>query len=242
MFGDHRTPADVAKAIVGYMFTLGFVAIVNSMVDVRGIQSLSQHAITLPDVGHSVLPFIPEMARLGDTCLVLLYVVMVVAMCTKQAYCDLLCEFVGLHAGLLLLRCLTVSSTLLPSPMVGCATRDAVSRMDFSSSPPLLVPLSGTLTAWCHDLMYSGHTVVYALASLFIFDLHTVRAVAGAVLLIAVIGILCLLVARLHYTVDVLVALIITILAYTVRRPKILLYISAPRRTVDIDIHFKTLL
>lgn len=228
MFCENRQPNDVALALIRYVITLCVVALINDMTDARATL-LSPQATILPDIGHTILPFIPEMAKLSDTCLLFLCLAALATAWTKPARCDLFCEFLDLHMWLLLTRCFTVPVTILPSPMPGCAAKLPSEAFSTLLNPLNRVLMPNFLTAWCHDLMYSGHTIIYALTALFIFDLQPNRAVFAAIAVIAIIGALCLLVSHVHYTVDVIVAFIITTLAYAVRRPKIVLFIHATR-------------
>ncbi len=231
MFSELRGSNGVGRALVRYSLTLCMVAIVNDLAEMRGAL-LPPNSAVLPDIGHSLLPFIPEMAKLSDSCLLLLCLVLIVLIAARQhSRCNLICEFVDLHTFLMLVRCFTIPLTTLPGAQAACNAEHTLSPESLTTR--VLQP--DFLTAWCHDLIYSGHTVFYTLAALFIFDLQRPHhALSAAMLLVALGGSLCLLVSRVHYTVDVALAAIITTLAYAVRRPVILQCIGgATEKTAD---------
>lgn len=226
MFSEAHGSNGVGRALVRFSITLVLVAIVNDLAEMRGVL-LPPNSAVLPDIGHSLLPFIPEMAKLSDTCLLLLCLVLIVSIAAKpHSRSELVCEFVDLHTFLMLVRCFTIPLTTLPGAQAACNAEHPVS----AGSLIARVLRPDFLTAWCHDLIYSGHTVFYNLAALFIFDLHRPhRALSAAMVLVALGGSLCLLISRVHYTVDIALAAIITTLAYAVRRPAILKHFGAEK-------------
>jgi len=60
----------------------------------------------------------------------------------------------------------------------------------------------------CGDYLYSGHTCVITSAALFIFEYSPKRwwIYHYLVQIVAIIGVLCILVAHEHYTIDVIIA------------------------------------
>ena len=70
------------------------------------------------------------------------------------------------------------------------------------------------MSSWCHDLLFSGHTVFFTMAALFLHDSggHWAWRVCGWIG--ASIGYFVILASRVHYSVDVTIAIIITSLVY----------------------------
>lgn len=218
-----RTSHDVIWSSLRYLFVLYVVAIVNDVADNRGTL-LPRATPSLPDVVHDLLPFFAEASQFSDAATMLLYMSLAALISTQRAVADLFCEFLDLHAKLMLFRCLTVPLTTLPSPLPGCETLE---RIPFSFLNPLKrVLLPGVLSSWCHDLIYSGHTVLYFLIALFFRDLKSHDFIKLLVWIVAGTGTLALLVSRLHYSVDVLIGATITILMYNQRRPQIFLFVN----------------
>jgi hypothetical protein len=70
------------------------------------------------------------------------------------------------------------------------------------------------MSSWCHDMLFSGHSMFYIIAALFLHDAgyHCLFWLAGWAM--AATGILALICSRMHYSVDVAIAIIIAVLVY----------------------------
>ncbi len=113
-------------------------------------------------------------------------------------YFDTLCLTID---SLYLLRCLCIYTTYLPPP-VNCEFEDTteywtVIRKDF-----------------CGDLMFSGHTFQFAVGCIYIYLLYPNNWIKIIGSLATIIYGILVSVSRLHYTIDIIVAIITTLLIH----------------------------
>jgi hypothetical protein len=99
------------------------------------------------------------------------------------------------------LRCLCIYTTYLPPP-VNCEFEDTkeywtVIRKDF-----------------CGDLMFSGHTFQFAVGCIYIYLLYPNNWIKIIGSLATIIYGILVSVSRLHYTIDIIVAIITTLLIH----------------------------
>jgi len=114
----------------------------------------------------------------------------------------LLTEFCGLYSILILVRCITIVVTQVPSPAPMCRGIKSLDEL----------PLEGWFLAqvYCQALMYSGHTVGNTLCWCFIVvSRHSFRVKLGASLW-AVFSLFWSVVLKDHYTSDVVVGAFFT--------------------------------
>ncbi|KAJ2687119.1 hypothetical protein IWW39_003151 [Coemansia spiralis] len=110
-------------------------------------------------------------------------------------------------AALYLLRSFTLSITTLPPSVADCKPVVATEHIGLLDSVPGLI--SGRLSA-CTDKMFSGHTTILVISFLFWrrYATHWAFLVYSAVH--TAVGIASILLVRLHYSVDVLLAVVLT--------------------------------
>ncbi|KAJ2460667.1 hypothetical protein GGF42_000694 [Coemansia sp. RSA 2424] len=110
-------------------------------------------------------------------------------------------------AALYLLRSFTLSITTLPPSVADCKPVVAADQAGLIGSIPGLI--SGRLSA-CTDKMFSGHTTILVISFLFWrrYARHWAFLAYSAVHTFA--GIASVLLVRLHYSVDVLLAVVLT--------------------------------
>jgi len=200
----------------------------------------------LPDVGHRLTAewrngvwFVDGLARAQ-------YALLGLRMLIAPRRRKLFAHFVALHTALLLLRCATVPFTTVPAP----APCEHVSAEELAA-PVYARPLyhlrrADALISWCHDMMYSGHVALVTLAALFhsAAPPNALYAWRIASLSIVVASVYALLAARVHYSMDIAVALVVTVLLFEHARPTVAALFRppppshAPRRTVSVaDAH-----
>jgi hypothetical protein len=232
VLGAKKTLSDALSSALRYVFALYVMALANDMSEVRGAL-LPEDAGVLPDVMFDLLPYTPELGKCIDMILIGLYAVVVAWSATFERRFDLICAFVDMHVLMILLRCLTVNATTLPASLPDCA-RQFVAR-NVKPYPLFINPLlrfaPGGMSMGCHDLIFSGHTVVYTLASLFMYDVaRDYRLLRLATHLLSLTGVVCLLASKMHYSIDVVVAVIIMFLVYLQWRPTVLALVNEERR------------
>jgi hypothetical protein len=162
---------------------------------------LETHREPLEDILHSSLPeWVAEYQEYTDwfpTMAIIMFII-----CDKFSHA---LDFIWLMGILYLLRLISFSITIVPSPDMHCNTEpDTALRGVFHQF-------------WqegCGDLIFSGHTMSMVLASLFIWKycFPGNYMVAGALVMYNVMGMLLIIGTRMHYTVDVFIATIITVL------------------------------
>ena len=111
-------------------------------------------------------------------------------------------RLVQVYALLLALRALTFWVTRLPAPRAGC-------------KPYTMV---GVRLGGCSDMMYSGHTTLLVLSTLFILFYGSSTWLKGVIAILAAAGVSLVLLTRHHYTADVMVAIIISTFAFLALR------------------------
>ncbi|KAJ2846976.1 hypothetical protein IWW36_004090 [Coemansia brasiliensis] len=114
-------------------------------------------------------------------------------------------------ATLYLLRSITISVTTLPPSIVNCTPKVAHNREEWASIIPQMI--SGQVSG-CTDKLFSGHTCL-----LFISFLIWTRYARHWIFIVysfvhTTLGIATVLAVRLHYTVDVILAIVLTFLAH----------------------------
>ena len=151
----------------------------------------------LPDVLHDALPDLSRWrvgAEIGHVLPVLLAGGLMLRAFDQRAL-DALRTFLWAHGTLMTLRGACFSTTLLPDASQTCS--------------------SSTYLGACHDLVFSGHVLIMSLGALttvHFFRIPTAAQVALAVHCASVA--LFITAARNHYTLDVIVATVITPLVF----------------------------
>lgn len=219
-----KTFRDVLFTAGRYLATIYVMAMVNDMADARGVL-LPESSKPLPDLGHEIVPFWPETAPWTDTILIALYLLVIARCLMARRRYELICAFVDMHVLLMLIRCLTVTLTSMPAASPYCLTRLQTRPYPIMLNPLMKMIEPGGMRSWCNDLVFSGHTLVYMLASLFMTDAlssgggHWLFTAAAYPLTFA--GIFFLIAGRLHYSMDIFVAMTISTLVYLHFRPEI---------------------
>jgi hypothetical protein len=226
---EDKSLRDVVFCGLRFLMATYMMALMNDMTEARSTL-LPEPSVALPDLFHDLLPYWPELRDFIDTILIVLYVAMLAWAATFPRRFELICAVVDMHVLMMLLRSLCVCMTLLPSSLPNC-THKLVSKPKMLLINPLHRFFSpGGMSAGCHDLIYSGHTVIYTLASLFMHDAaHDHWALRLCTYSLSFAGIFCLLAARIHYSIDVLLAFIIMVLVYIQWRPIVLIHLEDSR-------------
>jgi hypothetical protein len=103
-------------------------------------------------------------------------------------------------------RVLVLTVTQLPPPLPGCSTVAKGDSLHFRV-------LKKTWTE-CMDLMYSGHAIHTVLIFMFVLYLSPYKLEKLALGIITLVELCCIIASRLHYTADVLVASIVSVLTF----------------------------
>ncbi|KAJ1665133.1 hypothetical protein IW140_003592 [Coemansia sp. RSA 1813] len=108
-------------------------------------------------------------------------------------------------------RSITISVTTMPPSNASCTIFQPRNMWEILMATPQI--LAGTVSQ-CTDNVFSGHTVLFTISFLFLRTYATHWTVVAYSAGHAVVGILSVLLARYHYTVDVVVAMLLTYLVH----------------------------
>eukprot|EP00033_Pygsuia_biforma_P004228 GCRY01004637.1.p1 GENE.GCRY01004637.1~~GCRY01004637.1.p1 ORF type:complete len:298 (-),score=29.86 GCRY01004637.1:406-1299(-) len=156
----------------------------------------------LPDFLYSFIPYSEE---IHPDHLILPYVVItVIAVSFHAQRMIILRRMLILHALLLLMRDITMMATSLPDPNPKCNLVGHRHREVFE----LFNPLYGHT---CGDLVFSGHTTLICLLAMVWHDYFSSTVVRVFVWIYTVGIMLTLTAARMHYTLDIILGLFLTV-------------------------------
>lgn len=110
-----------------------------------------------------------------------------------------------------LLRAISFSITVLPSPSTHCKCEWETEPETFLRSVLNVVYQEG-----CNDLIFSGHTSMMVMSSLYMvhYYLYKSKFCVSMILMFNIIGALVIIGTRLHYATDVFLASIICVLLF----------------------------
>lgn len=156
----------------------------------------------LYDRGHNFLPLLPK--NLPDIGLFIFLAYFILRWCITHP--TTLINYLWMISFLFIGRVFLLTLTQLPPAVRGCST---VKKHE---------PLHFTVfrNGWneCLDYMYSGHTIHCVLIALFTIYLSSNIGEKVLVVLATIIELLLIIGSRIHYTADVLVGTIVTILIF----------------------------
>jgi len=156
-----------------------------------------RHSPPLFDIIHDHVPSLQQYRIIPELCYLapVLFTSALMLYHFDQRSLDCIRTFLWTHAFLLCFRALSFSSTLLPDSSQTCHT--------------------SIFTGSCYDLIYSGHVMIMFLSILLgqhFFVLHPI--INAFFILDLLVTSFLVIVTRNHYTVDVVIALIMTILTF----------------------------
>ena len=142
------------------------------------------------DISHSILPEASRYENISH--LFTLFTALPLA-----ASCDLTVvqEFLGYFVLIVLLRDFTISLTILPR-IDGC-----------------LVSKGNSITGGCHDKIFSGHAAFTLLATLIMYERGIIKNLILLIIL-NVVNVLFILITRGHYTIDIVVSILVTFVVF----------------------------
>lgn len=149
----------------------------------------SSHFPTIYDILHKVLPHIPMLEHMSDIICVSLLLSLVVLDKTIFYY------FLGFILTIFIIRSVTIFVTVLPKNKK-CNVKHA-----------------SMFRGGCYDKIFSGHFATGLLATLMLYSNNYINMIF--LLLINFLNALFIILSRNHYTIDIIVALFITLFVYT---------------------------
>ena len=160
------------------------------------------NAQPLFDRGHNLLPlFSKKLPDIGLISFLLYFVVR-----WGVPYPHTLINYLWIVAFLFVGRVVLLSVTQVPPALPGCSTAEKGDSLYFN------VFRKG----WneCLDYMYSGHTIHCVLVALFTFFLSPSVVEKSIVIFLLFVELLFIIGSRIHYTADVLVGSLMTVLIF----------------------------
>lgn len=154
------------------------------------------------DRGHNLLPLLPK--HLPDIGIALFLLYFIIRWGIR--FPPVLINYLWIVTFLFIGRVFVFSITQLPPALPNCSTVQSNSKLDF------VLFRKG----WnnCIDYMYSGHTIHCVLIALFTLYLSPYSIEIIIVFLALFIELLLIIGSRIHYTADIFVATITTILIF----------------------------
>jgi hypothetical protein len=163
------------------------------------------HNITNPplyDRGHNFLPLLPKF--IPDVGLVGLLMYFIVRWGITHP--TTLVNYLWIISLLFIGRVLLLTATQVPPAVPGCST--------VRNNEPLHYRIFSKGWNECMDYMYSGHTIHCVLIALFTLYLSTSIFEKTTIVLITIAELIVIIASRIHYTADVLVGTLVTILIF----------------------------
>uniref|UniRef100_A0A6C0II71 Sphingomyelin synthase-like domain-containing protein n=1 Tax=viral metagenome TaxID=1070528 RepID=A0A6C0II71_9ZZZZ len=154
------------------------------------------------DRGHNLLPLLSK--RLPDIGLILFILYFIIRWAIQ--YPTTLINYLWIISLLFIGRVVLLSVTQFPPGLPGCSTVKEGDSLYFN------VFRKG----WneCLDYMYSGHTIHCVLVTLFTLYLSSSMFEKIAIIMVTLLEIGLIIGSRIHYTADVLVGTLVTILIF----------------------------
>jgi len=187
---------------------------------------------SLPDIGHDMLPMVitvwgMDAHRMCDSLMYLTATTtLVFALCTP-GWRIILRRFFVIYGTLMFLRSITLLATSLPDPYPLCEEY-VPGTYDWGDMPwsEVLVEFMGMFgpnehaSLTCGDLIFSGHTILFVLCAMTWHTYYTpmhmymLNPVKLSIWVISIIGTVLLIVTRMHWTIDIMLAYFITVVVW----------------------------
>ncbi|XP_030844218.1 sphingomyelin synthase-related protein 1-like [Strongylocentrotus purpuratus] len=175
----------------------------------------------LPDAIMDNVPYIPWGTQGAEVCTMVLGVVLILV-CVVHKHRTIICRrFCAIMATIYIMRIATILSTALPvlPPPSECTTMEmdtAANRLNIAIAVWMKSGSRLSGIKMCGDYMFSGHITSLTLGNLFIIEytpsrLFFIRYLTTAV---NIAGSIVIIIGRGHYTVDVIIAIILVFIVF----------------------------
>jgi hypothetical protein len=179
--------------IIGMLLLINFIAFYNESHYESYYASRIKNNKTNPkvyDIGHKYLPNIAKYEYIVN-------VILGLSACIFFIYPKIFVPFCILFFIIFVIRLITIQLTVLPKTSCN-------------------VKKSFDLSGYCYDKIFSGHTAFFCLITLFLYNLKKI-SILPLVIINVFYGML-IVAARSHYTIDVVVAFMVTLLIFQNRK------------------------
>lgn len=189
------------EGIVIALILYGVVGYINQYVTENTVSHVMDYP-PLFDRGHNAFPLVPKLYADVIVISIVAYFVLRWGVRYPKTIENYLWIVVFLFIG----RVVMFSMTQLPPPLPGCSAKKPGDPKHFRVLKK----------SWkeCKDLIYSGHTLHAVLVLLFVLYISKSVLEKVVVACAVVIAIVMIIASRIHYTVDVLLATLLTILVF----------------------------
>jgi len=191
----------VGASLLFYLFCLYIMSVT---VVVAGLRYPRQGG-ELPDLGFYILPALNK-GKYPDYILIICMLVSALRFLFHRKGVTIVRRFMVIHGITALLRCVTLVATSYPDPSFACR--------DFTpaDNPTLFwkTTVVNNLDYTCGDLMPSGHTLFFIILAL-AWQRYCNFVEKCLFWILSIAGCLSLIVTRLHYSNDVLIAIYVSI-------------------------------
>lgn len=161
----------------------------------------------LPDIGFTYLPHIAEMY---PNILLVLFCCYFGGRYVRYCNINYLTKLLWCITILFVFRMITFTVTTVPPSTIGCFNRNSTLPIEWNVLKVIFFKDDNT----CIDYMFSGHAIYFILTLIFIFDLSHSFLEKTLCTIYVIIGLLSIISGRIHYTVDVVVAIILSFWCY----------------------------
>jgi hypothetical protein len=190
--------------VVFYLFSLYIMSITVVLAGMRYPRQSGE----LPDLGFAVLPPLHR-EQYPNNILLICLLCSIGRFLFHRKGLTIIRRFMAIHAITALLRCVTLVATSYPDPSRICHDYQPADNPTIFWKTTIVNNLSMT----CGDLMPSGHTLFFIILAL-IWQKYCNFAEKCIFWVLSLAGCLSLIVTRLHYTNDVLIAIYVAITSF----------------------------
>lgn len=190
--------------VVFYLFSLYIMSVTVVLAGMR----YPREGGELPDLGFAVLPAMHN-EQIPNHFLTLCLVISIIRFLFHKKGLTIIRRFMTIHAITALLRCVTLVATSYPDPSAVCRDYKPADNPTKFWKTTVVNNLSMT----CGDLMPSGHTLFFIILAL-IWQRYCSLGQKCVFWVLSMLGTISLVVTRLHYTNDVLIAIYVAITAF----------------------------
>jgi len=193
-----------AATLVFYLFSLYIMSVTVVLAGMRYPRQSGE----LPDLGFAVLPALHQ-EQYPNHILLICLLTSIARFLFHRKGITIIRRFMAIHGITALLRCVTLVATSYPDPSFVCQDYKPADNPTKFWKTTVVNNLSMT----CGDLMPSGHTLFFIILAL-IWNKYCNTAEKCVFWVLSAAGCLSLIVTRLHYTNDVLIALYVAITTF----------------------------
>lgn len=196
----------IPKNILITFAYFGFIGYLNAFVTLNMIDPMRNNA-SLPDYGHDLLPLIPFTIT---NHLLIGYIIYFIIWNGLFGKINNINKFLWCMSLIFTIRLFTYSITIEPPPLPKCYSRLDGQPFVWNVLKYLYDDADNT----CLDMMFSGHASYFTLVCLYIVrnSKYSIERMVNIVMLL--VGIFCIIASHIHYTADVIVGVILTVLMH----------------------------